>query len=220
MFVHEYSKTLQAHGMPVLSGNIYCVGRNYANHAKELHNEIPKEPVIFLKAPSALRGLNGPACAFPEETFHHEAEIVLLLGKEIAMGSQPDWSAVSGITLGLDLTRRGVQDSLKKQGLPWTIAKSFQGAGVLAAMQPISKVNTDEALRFELSVNGELRQRGNSEQMLFSVPQILTYLASLQTLYPGDIIFTGTPEGVGPMKANDTFVMRFLNTGHNFSGIL
>ncbi len=187
---------------PPLSGNIYCIGRNYADHAKELGNEVPSEPVVFLKAPSALRSLTEGPLAFADETFHHELELCLLIGKTIEQASDATLDAVVAVSLGLDLTRRAVQDQLKKKGLPWTTAKSFAGSGVLAPFVAASSVdltNTD----LQLYVNGEMKQSGNTRDMIFPCLTILRYLSTLQSLQPGDLIFTGTPAGVGPIKRGD-----------------
>jgi 2-keto-4-pentenoate hydratase/2-oxohepta-3-ene-1,7-dioic acid hydratase in catechol pathway len=212
----ELSRVLCPNPLPSLSGNVYCVGRNYVEHAKELQNEIPSEPVIFLKAPSALRAFEGTSVAFPDETFHHELELVLLVGQHLSLGARASLRDIAGVTLGLDLTRRGVQDQLKKKGLPWTIAKSFAGSGLLHMFQAAGLL-TD--IDFELEVGGERRQIGHSSQMIFNFEAILNYLLRLQALYPGDIIYTGTPAGVGPLRAGDQFraISRALNidaSGH------
>jgi len=187
---------------PRLSGNIYCIGRNYADHAKELGNEVPAEPVVFLKAPAALRALASGPLAFPDETFHHELELCLLVGRHLHEPSDIGSDALAAVTLGLDLTRRGVQDQLKKKGLPWTTAKSFAGSGLLAPF--VSAKGLDlTSVDLMLEVNGERKQEGNTRDMIFPCQTILTYLLSLQDLHPGDIIFTGTPSGVGPLRRGD-----------------
>lgn len=188
---------------------IYCVGRNYAEHAKELGNEVPAEPVIFLKSPAALRPVAHGTTAFPAETFHHEAEIVVRVGKSVVLGASAGWGEVESLALGLDLTRREVQTKLKEKGLPWTLAKSFAGAAVVSDFIAISQFPEPDAITFEMDVNGETRQRGDSSIMLNSVPRILTFLASYQPLFVGDLIFTGTPKGVGPIRVGDEFALRF-----------
>jgi 2-keto-4-pentenoate hydratase/2-oxohepta-3-ene-1,7-dioic acid hydratase in catechol pathway len=187
---------------PQLSGNIYCIGRNYADHAKELGNEIPAEPVVFLKAPSSLRHLAEGPIAFADETYHHELELVLLVGRHLKNQSDVGPDAVAAVTLGLDLTRRGVQDQLKKKSLPWTIAKSFAGSGILAPFVSASGADLTK-IDLQLEVNGEVKQAGHTKDMMFPCFTILHYLVTLQNLYPGDLIFTGTPSGVGPLKRGD-----------------
>ncbi len=202
MTLDELSKSLTKAPFPALSGNVYCVGRNYTDHVKELKNELPKEPVIFLKAPSALRTMESSPIACADESFHHEIELVLLIGTHIAMGQKADESAIQGITLGLDLTRRDVQNELKAKGLPWTLAKSFAGSGVL---HPFVAFPRGKTLDFKLFVNNDLRQTGTSSDMIFDFGFILNFLLKYQDLQPGDIIYTGTPAGVAGFRQGDEF---------------
>lgn len=199
---------------------IYCIGRNYAAHAKELGNEIHGEPVVFLKAENAKRGLESSPMAFANETFHFEAELVLRIGRQISLGQKAGWNDVDSVTLGLDLTRRGVQEELKKKGLPWTLAKSFKGSAILGTWVERKRFQDLSRIQFSLDVNGELRQKGDTSMMLFPVPQLLTFLASFNELQIGDLVFTGTPEGVGPIKAGDSFDLTFIDQGVTFSGSL
>lgn len=202
MTLDEISKELIRSPLPNLSGNIYCIGRNYGEHVKELKNEVPTEPVVFLKAPSALRTLKQRPIACNQESFHHEIEIVLLVGKHALLGSKADQSLISGVTLGLDLTRRELQNELKAKGLPWTLSKSFAGAGIL---HNFTNFTADQTIDFSLSVNGEIRQKGLSSDMNFNFDHILNFLLKYQDLNPGDIIFTGTPSGVAGFKQGDKF---------------
>ncbi len=199
---------------------IYCIGRNYAAHAKELGNEIQGEPVVFLKSEDARRGLESAPMAFANETFHFEAELVLKIGRQISLGQKANWNDVDGVTLGLDLTRRGVQEELKKKGLPWTLAKSFKGSAVVGPWVERKKFTDLSRILFSLAVNGAVRQKGDTSLMLFPVPYILTFLASFNDLQIGDLVFTGTPEGVGPIKAGDSFDLTFMDQGITFSGTL
>lgn len=202
MTLDELSKALIKAPLPKLSGNVYCIGRNYGEHVKELKNEMPSEPVIFLKAPSALRTMEQGPLACAEESFHHEIELVLLIGQHAAMGSVGKEDLIHGVTLGLDLTRRDVQTTLKAKGLPWTLSKSFASAGIL---HPFVRFPKGEALDFELLVNGASRQKGWSSDMIFDFERILNFLLKYQDLYPGDIIYTGTPSGVAGFKQGDSF---------------
>lgn len=202
-------------------GTIYGVGRNYVLHAKELGNAVPTEPVVFLKARTSLRGLDPAPLAF-DEVVHHEVELVLLIGSHVPLRGDPGWSAVSGVTLGLDLTRREVQQRCKEQGLPWVPAKSFAGSAVVAPFVPLADLGGTTGWTFTLDVNGERRQAGDPAEMSFDVPTLLRYLASLAPLAPGDLVYTGTPAGVGPLRAGDAFVMRLATPAgtHTFSGLL
>jgi len=193
--------------------NVWCIGRNYVEHAKELGNAVPtEEPVIFLKSSSAVRPLESGLLAFADETFHHEIELVLLVGKHVPLGALAvgqEVDCVSAVGLGLDLTRRGKQSELKKAGLPWTLAKSFCGGALLS---PFTTVPTTDiaGISFKLNINGEVKQSGHVSQMIFDVPSILRYLNSFVPLLPGDLVFTGTPSGVGPVRQGDTLGLSFL----------
>jgi 2-keto-4-pentenoate hydratase/2-oxohepta-3-ene-1,7-dioic acid hydratase in catechol pathway len=208
-------------GSPVVVGTIYGIGRNYVLHAKELGNAVPTEPVVFLKARTSLRGLAPAPMAFDEE-YHHEVEVVLLVGADVPLGADPGWSAVSGVTLGLDLTRREVQQRCKDQGLPWVPAKSFAGGAVVAPFLPLPELGGTAGWSFDLSVNGAQRQVGDPSQMSFDVPALLRHLASLAPLQPGDLVFTGTPAGVGPIRKGDRFSMTLRAPGGTwrFDGVL
>ncbi len=208
------------YGTNVPARGIYCLGRNYADHAKELGNEVPDQPIVFLKSIASLRGLQAHDHAYPDETFHHEVEVVAVMEQPRALGSVGGWAGVGFLTLGLDLTRREVQSALKAKGHPWTAAKSFAGAAVIADLIPISDFPTRDRLEFSLSVNGTIRQRGTSTDMLHSIPQLVDFLCQSHALSPGDLIYTGTPAGVGPIRRGDLFEMRFEKPELGFSGIL
>lgn len=217
MTLDELNSALISAPLPKLSGNVYCIGRNYAEHVKELKNEMPTEPVIFLKAPSALRTVAPSPIACADETFHHEIELVLLVGERRSLGQTADESIIHGITLGLDLTRRELQNHLKAKGLPWTLSKSFAGSGILHSFVPFPKGKT---LDFQLSVNGELRQKGESSDMIFDFTRILNFLLKYQDLHPGDLIYTGTPSGVAGFEQGDKFLMESKALGISASGSL
>ncbi len=203
-------------------GTIYGIGRNYAEHAIELGNSVPVgEPVVFLKAPSSVRSLLSGGLAFAGETFHFEAELVIRIGQNIAMGSQGlGWASVAGIGLGIDLTRREKQNELKSKGLPWTLAKSFAGSSLLSPFIQASEVGGLEFFQFKFSVDNKLRQNGDTHHMIFDVPSILQYLSSFNTLLTGDLIFTGTPAGVGSMCKGDPFTLELMEPHRKWEGIL
>lgn len=195
---------------------IYCIGRNYGAHAKELGNAIPESPVVFLKSPAAVRGLQDSGkIAYPSETFHHELELVLQIGPSLTNGSEKILTRIKAFGLGLDITRREVQNRLKKEGLPWTDAKSFRGSAVLTSVAELPRgtdipsiESTIATSSFSLWVNGELRQKGSPRDMLFPCEKILIALQASHGLHDGDLVFTGTPEGVGPLRAGDTIRMQ------------
>jgi 2-keto-4-pentenoate hydratase/2-oxohepta-3-ene-1,7-dioic acid hydratase in catechol pathway len=212
-------ETIHRARVPV--GTVYAIGRNYAAHARELGNAVPEDPVVFLKARTAVRGL-GPAPLAFDESFHHEVELVLLVGQAVPLGAKAGWADVSAVALGLDLTRREVQNRCKEKGLPWVPAKSFAGSAVVGPFVPLSEIGDPERISFSLEVDGALRQEGALDHMLFPVPVLLSHLASLAPLEAGDLVFTGTPEGVGPIRRGDPFRMTLSTPGgsRSFEGRL
>jgi 2-keto-4-pentenoate hydratase/2-oxohepta-3-ene-1,7-dioic acid hydratase in catechol pathway len=201
--------------------NIYCIGRNYAEHAAELNNPLPEEPVVFLKSGASLRHLEeAGVIAFPDESFHHEAELVLYIGKRVEDPKDCDWSAVSHLALGLDLTRREVQNELKQKGLPWTRAKSFRGSAIVSSFVEKDLLDFKRGIEFELKVNDDVRQVGQTTMMLFGIEAMLTSLLRLHPLEKGDLIFTGTPKGVGPLRLGDRIELSFKGTKFLFKGQL
>jgi 2-keto-4-pentenoate hydratase/2-oxohepta-3-ene-1,7-dioic acid hydratase in catechol pathway len=184
---------------------IICIGRNYAEHAKELGNSVPSEPVFFCKPDSAILPKGNPFF-IPDWTsdVHYEVELVLRidrLGKHISKEFAPRYYGAVG--LGIDFTARDVQEELKKKGLPWEKAKGFDGSAVISqefiAAEELEKSN----VRFSLHKNNELVQSGNSSDMIFDFDSIIAYVSQYMTLKIGDLIFTGTPSGVGKVSAGD-----------------
>jgi len=186
-------------------GSVYCIGRNYAKHAKELKNEVPSEPVVFLKPRSSLI-FNGDSIKIPAQSknVHHEVEMVVLIGKTTAdVTVENALESVMGIGIGLDMTARDLQSEAKLKGLPWTLAKGFDTFAPLGNLVKYhSKLNLSD-LNLTVSVNGEKRQSGNTSDMLFNVPGLISYLSKQFTLTAGDLIFTGTPEGVSAVEKGD-----------------
>lgn len=183
---------------------IICIGRNYAAHAAELNNPVNEDPVIFLKPETAL--ITGKLPFFiPEfsQDVHHEIELVVRIcktGKRIEERFAHKY--FDALTVGIDFTARDLQSELKKKSLPWEIAKGFDGSAAIGNFIPVKELNT-EPLDFSLKVNGETKQSGNSSMMIFSFSKIIAYASKFFTLKIGDLIFTGTPAGVGPVKKND-----------------
>jgi len=186
-------------------GKIVCVGRNYAEHVYELGNEIPEKPVIFLKTVSSVI-YSGDTIVYPSfsNEMHHETELVLLIGENIKdTDIETSERAITGYGIGLDMTLRDIQADLKKKGHPWTIAKCFDTSTVLSEFVEKSshKLTLDETI--SLKINGEFRQKDQLNKMLHKPAQIVQYISSLMKLETGDLIFTGTPKGVGKVEKED-----------------
>lgn len=184
---------------------IFCIGRNYAKHAKELNNEIPDKPLVFMKPPTAVLN-NNKDFYLPDfsSNVHYEGEIVVKIsgnGKHI----QPKFARkyYNAITVGMDLTARDLQSELKAKGHPWEIAKGFDGSAVLGKMMPLDGELED--VEFSIKKNGEVVQAGKCKDMLFSIDELIAYISQYFKIQTGDLIYTGTPAGVGQMKIGDTF---------------
>jgi 2-keto-4-pentenoate hydratase/2-oxohepta-3-ene-1,7-dioic acid hydratase in catechol pathway len=184
---------------------IICIGRNYAKHIAELQNEKPDEPVIFMKPDSAIVLKQHPF-VIPDfsDDIHHEIEVIVRINK---VGKYIDAKFAhkyyDEISVGIDFTARDLQQKLKDKGLPWEKAKAFDGSAVIGDFLPKSDFESLENLSFELTNNGETVQVGNTSHMLWNIDQIIAYVSQYFTLKIGDIIFTGTPEGVKAVKPND-----------------
>ncbi len=187
------------------ANRIFCVGRNYVAHAQELKNEVPDTPVIFMKPVSALV-LPDQSVPFPAHgaDLHHEVEVVILIGQAGRAHTPAEAaSLISGLTLGLDLTLRDVQNKLKTKGLPWELAKAFDASAMIGHFTPYTPAIDLTSLSFACHVNNELRQQGCTDQMIFPIQTLLVFISSIWQLQPGDLIYTGTPAGVGPLKPGD-----------------
>jgi len=194
-------------------GKIVCVGRNYPEHAKELGNEIPDKPVLFLKPASSII-YSGDKVIYPDfsNDLHYEAELVLLIGKKVRKADLTEAEdSISGYGIGLDLTLRDLQNELKRKGHPWTISKCFDTSAVLSDF--ILKENYMLTLNEEiaLSVNGIIKQKDRLSSMIFKPAQLVGYISSLMTLEEGDLVFTGTPAGVGRLNRGDKILAGIKN---------
>ncbi len=182
---------------------IICIGRNYAEHAKEMKSELPEEPVFFMKPDTAL--LKETEFYYPDFTneLHHEIELVVKIckaGKYIEEQFAENYYEEIG--LGIDFTARDIQSVCKQKGLPWEKAKAFDNSAPIGKF--ISKKLTDiNNIHFDLSINGKVVQQGNSQNMIFNINKLISYVSKYVSLRVGDLIFTGTPEGVGPVKKGD-----------------
>ncbi len=184
---------------------IICIGRNYAAHIAELQNEKPDEPVIFTKPDTALLKNNEPFY-YPEYTqdIHYEVELVLRIGKEGKyIEEQFATKYIDAIGLGIDFTARDLQAKAKAKGLPWALAKGFNGSAPVSEFIPISEFADLKDIHFSLQMNGETKQKGDTSLMLYDFAYVIAYISKFMTLKTGDYIFTGTPEGVGPVKIGD-----------------
>jgi 2-keto-4-pentenoate hydratase/2-oxohepta-3-ene-1,7-dioic acid hydratase in catechol pathway len=202
-------------GSQLAVGKILCVGQNYIKHIEEMKGSRPEEPVLFFKPPTAL--------VSPEETIrypdfssdvHHEVELVVVIGNVMRRISEKEsLSHVAGYAVGIDLTARDRQRVAKKRGGPWAVAKGFDGSAPVSEVAPAEEVGDPGDLAMELRVNGELRQSARTSEMLFKIPELLAYASNIFTLEPGDLFFTGTPSGVGPIRPGDRIDVEIERVG-------
>ncbi|KAF8625755.1 hypothetical protein AX17_006781 [Amanita inopinata Kibby_2008] len=185
---------------------IVAIGRNYTEHIKELNNSPPgKEPFFFLK-PTSSYLLSQNRLEIPRGILaHHEVELGLVIGKRAKDASQADAeSHIAGYALAVDMTARNLQDKVKKQGLPWSAAKGFDGFTPISPMIPKHLIQDPHNLRLTLKINGITKQDGTTADMIFRIPRLLEHISSIMTLEEGDLVLTGTPSGVGPVVPGDT----------------
>lgn len=192
-------------GLNLPVGTVYCIGRNYASHAKELGNTVPDEPVVFIK-PIGTICFNNSIIKLPalSSDVHFEGEIVIAIsktGKHISVENAHEY--IAGYATGIDFTARDLQEKAKMKAHPWAIAKGFDQFAPIGDFIPASEIPVGAPLSITLKKNGEVKQHGNTSQMLFSVHEIISYLSTIFTLRAGDLIFTGTPAGVGAVKSGD-----------------
>lgn len=188
--------------------NIWAVGRNYSEHAKELGNDLPTEPMIFLKAGSCLSEGNDVILSPHALGVHHEIEMVLQFGADLQ---------IHAYGLALDLTDRDMQNRLKNQGHPWTLAKSFKNSCPVSRLIPLQSLNEINNFDLELYINGELRQKGNTSQLIFSPQVLMNFVQKHFPVKPYDLLLTGTPAGVGPLHKGDKLVAKLgSQLSHNW----
>ena len=186
-------------------GKLLCIGRNYAKHAEEMKSDVPDEPMVFLKPASAVIR-SGDAVVLPERSrdVHHEVELVAVIGeggKNIDVADALDH--VAAYAAGIDVTARDVQSAAKKRSHPWSVAKGFDTFAPLGPLTPADQVGDPQNLSLKLTVNDEVRQEGHTRDMIFSVAELVSYCSHIFTLAPGDLLYTGTPDGVGPIEDGD-----------------
>lgn len=200
-------KTIRVRGSTeeISVGKILCLGRNYADHAKEMHADVPERPVVFLKPSSGIIH-DGEDITIPKlsREVHHEVELVVAIGKtgkHISRKNANDF--ILGYGVGLDMTLRDLQNEAKDKGLPWSVAKGFDTSAPVSDIIPVSMVQQPSELEIRCKVNGVLRQSSGVDKMIFSVEDVISYLSTIFTLERGDLIFTGTPAGVGKVDSGD-----------------
>lgn len=189
-------------------GNFWCVGRNYADHAKEMGANTESEPIIFLK-PNTAAVLNNQIIlpSFSNDV-NYETELIFIIGEDISNIEEKDAEKyIAGIGLGLDLTLRDIQATLKEKRLPWALSKSFYGSAPISEIIPYSTFKKDN-YTFQMELNGELKQIGDTRNMIFPISFLISYLSQRFTLQKGDCIMTGTPAGVGKLNHNDKIIIK------------
>lgn len=210
------------------AGKVVCVGRNYAAHARELNNSVPTEPILFLKPATAMATTAEPLpIPANKGAVHFETEMALLIGKPLTCASESEaLAAIAGVGIGFDLTLRELQDQLKAKGYPWETAKAFDNSCPLSAFVPVASDQTNSTptpdwanVDITMYCNAELRQQGNSRDMLTPVAQLLTHISTIFTLLPGDVIMTGTPAGVGPLHSGDQLTAQLSCQGQELINI-
>lgn len=193
---------------------VVCVGRNYAEHARELNNPVPDEPILFIKPESSVVDLHQPL-RIPAEDCHYETEVAVLIGAELANAStEVVLQGVAGIGLALDLTRRELQSKLKAKSHPWEIAKAFDGACPLSRFVPLIEFDDLTDIHFSLTINDVLQQEASTQDMLTAIVPLISYMSRFFTLRPGDVVLTGTPKGVGELKAGDRMTLTLADKLH------
>jgi len=186
-------------------GSIYCIGRNYVEHIHEMKSEKTTDPVVFLKPRSSIIH-DGDTLTIPEKSnnVHHEIELVILIGKKVKdISPEHAASAIRGFGVGIDVTARDIQSDAKSKGLPWSLAKGFDTFAPVGNLLPFEGTVDLQNLKLQLKVNGKVRQDDSTAKMIFPVDELISYLSYNFTLYPGDLIFTGTPKGVSKLSSGD-----------------
>jgi 2-keto-4-pentenoate hydratase/2-oxohepta-3-ene-1,7-dioic acid hydratase in catechol pathway len=205
--------------MSTRPSKIVCVGRSYADHAKELGNAIPDRPVLFIKPPSALAALQEGISWNPAwGNCHYECELSLRIDRTLKAETDPAKAleAVGAVTLGLDLTLRELQDELKKKGQPWERAKAYDGSCLLGDWVELSEVKDWKDVHYTLHVNDDLRQKGDTSLLIFDIATLLADISQVFTLEEGDVVMTGTPAGVAALKAGDQLSMTLQGQSKEF----
>lgn len=197
--------TFTSNNAPLQTGKAVCVGRNYMDHIEELNNSVPTDPLLFIKPASAFCDLAAPFCIpTADGECHNELEIALLVGRTLTNVTESEaMQGIIGVGLALDLTLRDKQTELKSKGYPWEIAKAFDNSCPVSSFIPVEEVSDIQDLHFSLQVNGEYRQQGHTALMIRQAASLISYISRYFTLEAGDLVLTGTPKGVGPLRPGD-----------------
>lgn len=206
-------------GLDIPVRTIYCIGRNYAKHAAEMGSKVPDKPLVFLK-PVGTICYKDSIIHLPEysQDVHFEAEIVVAIsksGKNIARENALDF--IAGIGSGIDFTARDIQREAKQKGHPWSVAKGYDQFAPIGEFVPVAEIENINDLDVKLFQNGFIKQHGNSSEMIFPIDELISYLSGIFSLHRGDLIFTGTPEGVGPVQSGDVLEVHFHDQSHNLT---
>ncbi len=202
-------------GQEIAVGKIVCMGQNYAKHIEELKTRVPDKPMLFFKPSTALLN-SGDPIRLPDfsKNIHFETELVALIDKQARhISSAEALQCVGGYAVGLDLTARDVQVEARKHGEAWAVAKGFDGSAPMSEITPAEEVGDPGDLEIELRLNGEVRQSARTADMIFKTEDIISYASSVFTLEPGDLVFTGTPSGVGVIRSGDELEARIERVG-------
>ncbi len=206
-------------GKPVEVCRIFCIGRNYAAHAKELNDDIPECPIVFSKFPTCLLP-EGNDIVFPDfgKELHHEVEVVVLIGKQGKATTPKEAEAmIGGLGMGLDLTMRDVQAEHLAKAWPWETSKGFESSAPIGEFTAYDPAATNiEDIEFDCKIDGEVRQHGNTRNMIFPISTLIMELSKVWTLCPGDLIYTGTPEGIGPVNKGQTITISGMGKTHSW----
>ncbi len=194
-------------------GKVVCVGRNYVGHAQELNNPVPDTPILFIKPTTAVVDIKHDIVLPKDKGIcHHEVEIAVLIGREIScVDASEANAAIAGLGVALDLTLRDLQDSLKAKGQPWEVAKAFDGSCPMSDFVLYDNTIDLTQLEIRLAVNGVVKQAGKAIQMLFPILELISYISTIFTLLPGDVVLTGTPQGVGALRQGDNIEVELVN---------
>jgi acylpyruvate hydrolase len=196
-------------------GKIVCVGINYSDHMKEMGNEKPEKPVLFLKPSTSILN-EGATIKLPNysKEVHHEIELALLVGTTARNIRRSEWKTyISGAGIAIDLTLRDIQREARKKGLPWSVCKGFDGACPISSFKPLNTISDIQKLALTLQVNKQIRQQGNTSEMIFAVDHLIEYISGIFTLERGDVIITGTPAGVSPVTSGDHITAEISGIG-------
>lgn len=186
-------------------GTMFCIGSNYANHIKEMGGVVTSDPTVFIKPAQALIRDNE-SVVLPDfsENVHHEVELVIVIGKDcFAIEPEDAFNYIGGFAVGIDVTLRDIQNNCKTNGKPWAVAKGFRTSAPISKVVSVSDIGNEKYFDLKLEINGEIKQSGNTSEMERSVEQLVSYLSKVFSLRAGDVIFTGTPEGVGKINKGD-----------------